>query len=73
MPLTIPQDLLEAYSQGRLTRREVADRLGTSVGFGDLLDALHRHGLPLPRIPADPGSPGVSLIRDLASRTARAG
>lgn len=73
MPLTIPEDLLEAYSRGRITRGEIADRLGEAVRFGELLDALHRQGLPLPRIPADPASPGVSLIRDLAMRGARAG
>jgi hypothetical protein len=72
-PPDIPIDLLRAYSRGEITRREIGARLGEEVGFGPLLAQLHAHDLPLPRIPSDPGSAGVQLVRRLAERNRRAG
>ena len=72
-PLPIDASLLEAYSRGEMTRREIEDRIGEAVGFGRLLMQLHAHGLPLPRFPGDPNSPGVQLIKRLAERGPRAG
>jgi hypothetical protein len=69
----IDKELLDAYSRGEITRREIAERTGQEVSFGTLLGQLHAHGLPLPRVPSDPRSPGVQLIRRLAARGARAG
>lgn len=66
----IPLDLLQAYSQSQMTRREIAERTGREVSFGHLLGELHRHGLTLPRAPSDPRSRGVQLIRELAARGA---
>lgn len=68
MTETIARDLLERYSKGELTRREIEDRVDRAVSFGTLLIALGEHGLPLPRIASDPDSPGIRLIRDLAIR-----
>lgn len=73
MDTKIPMFLLEAYSRGEITRREIGDRLGEEISFGDLLIALHEHKLPLPRFPAHPNSPGVQLIKRLAERGLRAG
>jgi len=73
MPTPIPKDLLEAYSRGEITRREIEDRTSEVIGFGALLMALHGHHLPLPRVPVDPNSPGVQLIRQLVERAQRAG
>ena len=71
MPATIENSLLEAFSRGEMTRREIEERVGEAVGFGALLLQLHAHRLPLPRIPSDPHSPGVRLIRELTERAAR--
>ncbi len=63
--------IFEAVSRGEISRIEAGRRLGVDLGFGDMLMALRRHRLPLPRFPSDPGSAGVRLIRDLASRERR--
>lgn len=60
--------LLQGYSRGEITRREIADKHGSYVSFGTLLSQLHAHGLPLPRVPSDPNNPGIQLIRKLAER-----
>ena len=51
-----------------LTRREIAERVGQTVGFGLLLAELQRSGLPLPRIPSERNSPGVQMIKNLTER-----
>jgi len=73
MDATISLALLEAYSRGEISRREISDQLNTEVKFGDLFSALLDAGLPLPRFPAHPGSPGVEIIRRLAARGRHAG
>jgi len=73
MPERIDEALVAAYSRGELTRREIEERTGEAVSFGRLLMALHAHGLPLPRIPSDPNSPGVQLIKRLAEKAGRGG
>ena len=65
---TIARALLERYSRGEITRREIEDQLDRAVSFGTLLRLLGEHDLPLPRIAGDPDSPGIRLIRDLAIR-----
>jgi hypothetical protein len=70
MDTKIDRPLLEAYSRAEISRRDISDRLGAEVKFGDLLAALHAEKLPLPRFPAHPDSPGVKLIRRLAERAA---
>lgn len=70
MSVVIDRVLLEAYSRCEITRRDIEDRTGQTVSFGTLLGLLHQHGLPLPRFPSDPQSPGVQLIRQLAERAA---
>ncbi|OEZ63200.1 hypothetical protein [Duganella sp. HH105] len=42
------QLLLVAYSEGRISRRELEQSSG--LWFGEILEALARHGLPLPRV-----------------------
>ena len=64
---------LEAYSRAEISRAEVGRRLNQEISFGDLLRRLWEYHLPLPRYPSDPKSPGVQLIRTLASREQRAG
>ena len=71
MPGKIEKARLEAYSRGEMTRREIEDQTGEAVSFGELLMQLHEHHLPLPRIPSDPQSPGVQLIKRLAERAQR--
>jgi hypothetical protein len=67
----IDRSLLEAYSRGEISRRDISNRMDVEVRFGDLLAALHAEKLPLPRYPSDPNSPGVQLIKRLAERAAR--
>jgi hypothetical protein len=71
MDVKIDRSLLEAYSRAEISRSEIGDRLDVEVSFGDLLAALHAEGLPLPRFPAHPDSPGVKLIKRLAGRAPR--
>ena len=66
--MTIPRELLEAYSRGEVSRREIVERLREPVSFGQLLMQLHEHRLPLPRFPSNPQSVGVQLIKRLAER-----
>jgi hypothetical protein len=73
MASKIDTALLERYSRGEITRREIAEQIGASVSFGALLGQLHEHQLPLPRVPSDPESPGVQLVKRLAQRAPRAG
>jgi hypothetical protein len=73
MNIEIDRSLLEAYSRGEISRRDISDRMQIEIGFGDLLAALHSHGLPLPRFPSHPDSVGVKLIKRLAERTPRVG
>jgi len=70
MSIAIDKELLESYSRGEITRREIAEKTGEPISFGFLLGQLHQHGMPLPRLPSDPRSPGVLLIRQLAERAA---
>lgn len=65
--------LLEAYSQGLVTRHEIQEQVGAPVSFGFLLGQLHTRDLPLPRFPSDRNAPGVDLVRRLAERGLRAG
>jgi hypothetical protein len=71
MDTKIDRSLLEAYSRAEISRRDISDRTGVEVKFGDLLAALHAEGLPLPRFPTHPDSPGVKLIKRLAERAPR--
>ena len=71
MDVRIDRSLLEAYSRGEISRRDISDRMHTEVRFGDLFMALCEAGLPLPRFPCDRNSPGVQLIKRLAERAAR--
>jgi hypothetical protein len=73
MSVEIEKALLESYSRGELTRREIEERMNQEISFGALLGELHKHGLPLPRVPSDPQSPGVRLIKELAERAAPRG
>ena len=73
MSKKIETALLESYSRGEITRREIAEQTGEPVGFGALLAQLHEHRLPLPRVPSDPQSPGVRLVKQLAQKSPRAG
>jgi hypothetical protein len=68
MPIEIRTELLEAYSRGEIVRREIGEQQQAGIGFGDLFAALLEHGLPLPRFPGHPESPGVQLIKKLAQR-----
>jgi hypothetical protein len=70
----LPIELLEGFSRGSLTRREIQERIGRPLRFGELLAELHARKLPLPRVPADPASPGFRLVKQLVERAlARAG
>lgn len=73
MSIELPSDLLEAYSRGEISRREIGERQKAEISFGDLFGALLEHGLPLPRFPGHPDSPGVQLIKQLASRAPHVG
>lgn len=70
----LPIELLEGFSRGTLTRREIQERIGQPLRFGELLAELHAHNLPLPRLPADADSPGFRMVQQLVERAlARAG
>jgi hypothetical protein len=71
MTADIPTALLEAFSRGEISRKDIEDQTGEYLSFGMLLAQLHRHHLPLPRIHSDPQSPGVQLIRQLTERAMR--
>jgi hypothetical protein len=73
MTTAITPDLLEAYSRGEISRRDIGERLGEDVSFGDLFSALLDRDLPLPRFPAHRESQGVQLIKRLAARGLNAG
>jgi hypothetical protein len=73
MDVVITRDLLEAYSRAEISRRDIAERLQAEVSFGALFSALLDNGLPLPRFPTHPDSPGVQLIKSLAARGANGG
>jgi hypothetical protein len=68
----IKTTLLEAFSRGEITCKEIEEQTGEAVSFGTLLGQLHEHHLPLPRVPGNPQSPGVQLIKRLAERGPRA-
>jgi hypothetical protein len=68
MTVELSPKLLEAYSRGEISRREIGERQKEDVSFGDLFSALLERGLPLPRFPGHPDSPGVRLIKQLAQR-----
>jgi hypothetical protein len=59
MDIKIDSSLLEAYSRGEISRRDISNRMNAEVRFGDLFMALCEAGLPLPRFPCDRNSPGV--------------
>ena len=61
--MSIPREMLEAYSRAEMTRREIENTLDEPVGFGVLLRHLREAGLPLPNIPSDPDK--VRLMREL--------
>ncbi|PZR93915.1 MAG: hypothetical protein DLM68_00290 [Hyphomicrobiales bacterium] len=63
--------MLEAFSRGEITRKDIEDQTGEAVSFAALLTQLHRHHLPLPRVRSDPQSPGVQLIKRLTERAMR--
>lgn len=65
------RSVLEAYSRGEISRHDLGRRLGEDLSFGDMLRRLRAYGLSLPRFQSDRASPGVRLIRDLASRKSR--
>ena len=73
MTIALTQDLLEAYSRGEISRREIGERQKEEISFGDLFSALLDHGLPLPRFPGHPDSPGVQLIKQLSQRAPHVG
>jgi len=73
MDAKIDPSLLQAYSRGEISRRDISDRLNREISFGELLGASHAHRFPLPRFPAHPDSIGVKLIRRLAERVPRDG
>lgn len=64
----VPRELVEAWSRAEITRREIGERLGREVRFGELLAAIHELGLPLPRVESDPNSPGRRLLAEVLAR-----
>ena len=71
MPADIALPLLEAFSRGEISRKDIEEQTGEYLSFGMLLGQLHKHHLPLPRIPSDPQSPGVQLIKQLVEQAMR--
>jgi hypothetical protein len=57
MPADIPVTLLEAFSRGEISRKDIEEQTGEYLSFGMLLVQLHRHHLPLPRVRSNPQSP----------------
>lgn len=63
----------EAFSRGEISRPDLGRCIGEDLSFGETLRRLRMFGLPLPRFQSDRNSPGVRLVRDLASRRPRGG
>jgi hypothetical protein len=61
MTAEIKTTLLEAFSRGEITRKEIEEQTGEAVSFGTII-----------RVPGNPQSPGVQLIKRLAERGPRA-
>lgn len=68
MDMKIDRSLLEAYSRGEISRRDISNQMDAEVRFGDCSPP---YKLPLPRFPCDRSSPGVQLIKRLAERAVR--
>ncbi|MEO5332545.1 MAG: hypothetical protein H7839_11020 [Magnetococcus sp. YQC-5] len=64
------KEAVESYSRGDISRTELGLRVGREIDFADALQMVRQYRLPLPHRPSDPESPGVQLIRQLASRRA---
>lgn len=62
---------LNAFSEGRAARSDIAAAAGRPVSFGQVLALLAEKGLPLPRFPSDPSHPGRALLRASLARAAR--
>lgn len=65
------KEAAEAYSAGRMSRRELMDRLDTD-DFGEVLRLLAQHGLRLPRAPLAGREEAFALALDAARRAAEA-
>jgi hypothetical protein len=64
----LDKTLVEAYSQGKITRHEIQNQTNQIIGFGFLLGQLHYYNLPLPRFPVDRQSLGVQLVKQLTQK-----
>ncbi|MBF0344302.1 MAG: hypothetical protein HQL06_08735 [Nitrospirae bacterium] len=65
------KQIIEAYSKGILSRREIERSLGYEVDFATVLQMLRRYHLPLPHHHDNQQSVGIQLISQLASRHTR--
>jgi hypothetical protein len=64
----IPATPLKRFSDGEISRRDLAKLLGEPISFGDMLMMLHEHHLPLPHYGKPFNPQGVELIRKWADR-----
>ena len=56
---------LEAYSSGRILRRELESHLGREITPAEAIIMLAKAGLPLPQVRAPDDSPGRQLLRQI--------
>lgn len=63
--------ILERYSAGEITRKELERALGRDTDFADALRLLHKHELKLPRRRLYPQGPAVDVLRQQLRRAAR--
>ena len=53
---------VQQYSQGLITSNALLDRLGLDGHFGDVLGAVARHNLTLPKAPLEGRDQGFRLL-----------
>ena len=61
--------IVAAYSDGKLRRAEMLNRLGLEVGFAETFRLLAKHHLPMPDYPQGSSPEGRALLREALNRS----
>jgi hypothetical protein len=63
------QAIVAAYSQGKLRRAEMLDRLGLERSFAETFRLLAKHKLSLPYYPGSSSPEALALLRQALARS----